>query len=49
MLPLDHWEAELAIAIGQLLLAAAERWRSIKGAHERKRPPGPASNSAQEE
>ncbi|HEY3546021.1 MAG TPA: hypothetical protein VGK17_07995 [Propionicimonas sp.] len=34
MLPLDHWEAELAIALAQLLLAAAFRWRSTKGAHE---------------
>lgn len=48
LLPLDHWEAELAIAIGQLLLAAGERWRSIKGAHHRERPPGPASDSAPE-
>lgn len=35
MLPLDHWEAELAIALAQLLLAAAERWRSFKEVHER--------------
>lgn len=35
MLPVDHWEAELAIALSQLLLAAAERWRSIKDAHDR--------------
>ena len=34
MLPLDHWEAELAIALAPLLLAAAFRWRSTKGAHE---------------
>lgn len=41
MLPLDHWEAELLIAIGQLLLAAAERLRSFGSAHERVRPVGP--------
>ena len=34
MLPLDHWEAELSVALAQLLLAAALRWRSTKGAHE---------------
>lgn len=34
MLPLDHWEAELAISLAQLLLAAALRWRSTKGAHD---------------
>lgn len=44
MLPLDHWEAELAIALTQLVLAAAERWRSIKDAHERERPPAPAED-----
>ncbi len=27
MLTLDHWEAELLIAVSQLLLAAVERWR----------------------
>lgn len=37
MLPLDHWEAELAVAVAQLLLAAAERWRTIKAAHELER------------
>jgi hypothetical protein len=33
MLPLDHWEAELAVALSQLLLAAVERWRTIREAH----------------
>jgi hypothetical protein len=35
MLPVDHWEAELAVASTQLLLAASIRWRTI---HERKGP-----------
>jgi hypothetical protein len=33
MLPLDHWEAELAVALSQLLLAAVERWRTIREVH----------------
>jgi hypothetical protein len=37
MLPLDHWEAELSIALTQLVLAAADRWRTIREAHERER------------
>jgi hypothetical protein len=45
MLPLDHWEAELAITLSQLLLAAAERWRSIHEVHDRERPaPTPESD-----
>lgn len=39
MLSLDHWEAELLIAVSQLLLAAVERWRSIR---EVQGPPPPA-------
>lgn len=38
MLPLDHWEAELVIALSQMLLAAAERWRSIREVHSGERP-----------
>lgn len=38
MLPLDHWEAELAVGISQLLLAAVERWRTIREVHEHDRP-----------
>ncbi len=34
MLPLDHWETELALALSQLLLTAAERWGAIKAANE---------------
>jgi hypothetical protein len=34
MLPLDHWEAELAVALTQLLLAGVERWRMIKRDHD---------------
>jgi hypothetical protein len=45
MLPLDHWEAELAIALAQLLLAAIERWRSIKELHDRERPAPPVSDT----
>lgn len=45
MLPLDHWEAELTIALAQLLLAAVERWRSIKEAHDREQPALQASDS----
>jgi hypothetical protein len=33
MLPFDHWEAELVVALSQLLLAAVERWRTIREAH----------------
>lgn len=40
MLPLDHWEAELLIALAQMLLAAAERWRSIRELHDRERSAG---------
>ncbi|MHB8960365.1 MAG: hypothetical protein ACYDAN_12125 [Candidatus Limnocylindrales bacterium] len=42
MLPLDHWEAELLVALSQMLLAAAERWRSICAAHELERPAPPS-------
>ena len=38
MLPLDHWEAELLIALAQMLLTAVERWRSIREAHSGERP-----------
>jgi hypothetical protein len=48
MLPLDHWEAELVIVLAQVLLAAAERWRSIKEAHERERPLTPAADATPE-
>jgi hypothetical protein len=45
MLPLDHWEAELAIALSQLLLASVERWRSIREVHDGERPvPPPESD-----
>jgi hypothetical protein len=30
MLPLDHWEAELAIGLAQMLLAGAQRWRELR-------------------
>jgi hypothetical protein len=45
MLPLDHWEAELAIALTQLLLAAAERWRTVREAHAHERPAAESSDS----
>jgi hypothetical protein len=46
MLPLDHWEAELLIGLAQMLLAAVERWRSIREAHERERAPTSADAEA---
>lgn len=29
MLPLDHWEAELLVAVGQVLLVGVDRWRAL--------------------
>jgi hypothetical protein len=47
MLPLDHWEAELAVALSQLLLAAVERWRTIREGHGGEQSvPAPADEEA---
>jgi hypothetical protein len=43
MLPMDHWEAELVVALSQLLLSAAHRWRSIKSTRELEEVGGPTS------